>query len=443
MAGPAAPRRPGRTRRAERRRRARARRRRRRGAARLGPGAGGDAPRAPSPRPHGGHGRPSASSDLQAAIDDPGIRAIWSVRGGYGATRLVGRVDWSSMVADPRWFVGLSDVTALHHDLWRATGVVSCHGTNAGRLAAPRRAPGHRGPPAGAVGGGVDDGSVAAAGRRPAAPPRRRRHRRGAAARRQPRAAVRRHRNPEPAGHARCRAAARGRPRGAVPGRPDAHPAAVGGAAGRRRRGRPGRLPRRGPAAPTSPPTPSPRWSRSASATSGCRCWRACPSATTTGTWRSRTARPSSSTRTRPSWASCPADARRRATDGRDPRCVPPPVPLRCRKKGRDAAHVRACPDAPAVELPPVEVALGGPDPRRHLHRLVTRSGRPRAAPHGSGAFPTTVHVETGEPTHGHDASCRPDEGLRRQAATRPRPAGRGALEGGGARGDRSGRGRP
>ena len=74
-------------------------------------------------------------ADLQAALDDPGIRAIWSVRGGYGATRLVGRVDWSSMVADPRWFVGLSDVTALHHDLWRATGVVSCHGTNAGRLA--------------------------------------------------------------------------------------------------------------------------------------------------------------------------------------------------------------------------------------------------------------------------------------------------------------------
>lgn len=73
-------------------------------------------------------------ADLQAALDDPQVRGVWAVRGGYGATRLVGEVDWSPMQADPRWFVGLSDVTALHHDLWRQTGVVSCHGHGAGRL---------------------------------------------------------------------------------------------------------------------------------------------------------------------------------------------------------------------------------------------------------------------------------------------------------------------
>ena len=73
-------------------------------------------------------------ADLQAALSDSQVRAIWAVRGGYGATRLVGRVDWTPLRADPRWVVGLSDMTALHHDLWRHTGVVSCHGHGAGRL---------------------------------------------------------------------------------------------------------------------------------------------------------------------------------------------------------------------------------------------------------------------------------------------------------------------
>lgn len=67
-------------------------------------------------------------ADLQAAVDDHDLRAIWVLRGGYGATRLVGRVDWTGLRDDPRWFVGFSDVTALHHDLWRHTGLVSCHG---------------------------------------------------------------------------------------------------------------------------------------------------------------------------------------------------------------------------------------------------------------------------------------------------------------------------
>lgn len=73
-------------------------------------------------------------ADLQAAIDDPGLDAIWTVRGGMGATRIVGQLDWSGLRQDPRWLVGFSDVTALHHAAWRQARLVTCHGHFAGRL---------------------------------------------------------------------------------------------------------------------------------------------------------------------------------------------------------------------------------------------------------------------------------------------------------------------
>jgi muramoyltetrapeptide carboxypeptidase len=71
--------------------------------------------------------------DLQAAIDDPTLRAIWVVRGGFGLTRIVDRLDLRGLRDAPRWVVGFSDVTALHHAVWRRAGVVSCHGQFAGR----------------------------------------------------------------------------------------------------------------------------------------------------------------------------------------------------------------------------------------------------------------------------------------------------------------------
>ena len=73
-------------------------------------------------------------ADLQAAIDDPGLRAIWVVRGGSGATRIVDDLAWAGLRQEPRWLVGFSDVTALHHAAWRHARVVTCHGHFAGRL---------------------------------------------------------------------------------------------------------------------------------------------------------------------------------------------------------------------------------------------------------------------------------------------------------------------
>lgn len=65
--------------------------------------------------------------DLQSALDDPGIKAIWSARGGYGTVRIVDDLDFSGFLEHPKWIVGFSDVTVLHnriHDL----GVQTIHG---------------------------------------------------------------------------------------------------------------------------------------------------------------------------------------------------------------------------------------------------------------------------------------------------------------------------
>ncbi len=65
--------------------------------------------------------------ELRAAIEDPAVRAIVAVRGGYGATRLLDVIDPQTVRASPKLLVGLSDMTALHA-LWARAGVGSIHG---------------------------------------------------------------------------------------------------------------------------------------------------------------------------------------------------------------------------------------------------------------------------------------------------------------------------
>ena len=50
------------------------------------------------------------SAELQAALDDDGLRAVFAARGGYGAMHLLPSLKLST----PKWLVGFSDFTALH-----------------------------------------------------------------------------------------------------------------------------------------------------------------------------------------------------------------------------------------------------------------------------------------------------------------------------------------
>jgi muramoyltetrapeptide carboxypeptidase len=79
--------------------------------------------------------------ELNEALSDPNARALVAVRGGYGATRICPRADFSALERYPKWCVGFSDFTAIHLEALRA-GVASLHAANLtglGRGDAPAR----------------------------------------------------------------------------------------------------------------------------------------------------------------------------------------------------------------------------------------------------------------------------------------------------------------
>ncbi len=64
--------------------------------------------------------------DFQKALDDPKIKAIWCARGGYGAVRILDKLDYTAFKKHPKWVIGFSDVTALHNQI-HTIGVQSLH----------------------------------------------------------------------------------------------------------------------------------------------------------------------------------------------------------------------------------------------------------------------------------------------------------------------------
>ena len=67
--------------------------------------------------------------DFQRAVDDPDVRAIIAARGGYGTVRIADDIDWTGMLAYPKWIVGFSDITYLHVHLNQTLGVQTLHST--------------------------------------------------------------------------------------------------------------------------------------------------------------------------------------------------------------------------------------------------------------------------------------------------------------------------
>jgi len=67
-------------------------------------------------------------SDLQVAFSDPSIHAILCARGGYGAMRLLDKIDWALIRKNPKPLIGFSDLTAFHIACYQQTGVVGFYG---------------------------------------------------------------------------------------------------------------------------------------------------------------------------------------------------------------------------------------------------------------------------------------------------------------------------
>jgi len=72
--------------------------------------------------------------ELEAALADREAKALWTARGGYGATRLLPSLPPGPIASRRPWLVGFSDTTALHA-LWARAGVASLHGANVTTLA--------------------------------------------------------------------------------------------------------------------------------------------------------------------------------------------------------------------------------------------------------------------------------------------------------------------
>jgi muramoyltetrapeptide carboxypeptidase len=81
-------------------------------------------------------------ADLNGALRDPEIDAVWCIRGGYGSIRLLERVDYDAVARRPKALIGFSDITALLNAVTRRTGVITFHGPVA-RAAMPAFSRGH------------------------------------------------------------------------------------------------------------------------------------------------------------------------------------------------------------------------------------------------------------------------------------------------------------
>jgi muramoyltetrapeptide carboxypeptidase len=71
-------------------------------------------------------------ADLNDALRDPGVRAIFTTRGGKGAYRIAHALDFAAARSDPKPLIGYSDITILHLALWRQCRVVGFHGPQVG-----------------------------------------------------------------------------------------------------------------------------------------------------------------------------------------------------------------------------------------------------------------------------------------------------------------------
>jgi muramoyltetrapeptide carboxypeptidase len=68
------------------------------------------------------------AGDLMKLFTDRKVQAIFCVRGGYGAARILPLLDYNTIRANPKIFVGYSDITSLHCAFLTKANLISFHG---------------------------------------------------------------------------------------------------------------------------------------------------------------------------------------------------------------------------------------------------------------------------------------------------------------------------
>jgi muramoyltetrapeptide carboxypeptidase len=71
------------------------------------------------------------AADINAAFTDPEVKGVFCLRGGYGSCRILPLLDYAAIRANPKPFLGYSDITAMHLAILAKSGLVTFHGSNA------------------------------------------------------------------------------------------------------------------------------------------------------------------------------------------------------------------------------------------------------------------------------------------------------------------------
>ncbi|MCL6495931.1 MAG: LD-carboxypeptidase [Ignavibacterium sp.] len=66
--------------------------------------------------------------DLHSMFGDKSVKAIMCLRGGYGAFRLLDKLNYKIILRNPKIFVGYSEITALQNAIFSKTGLITFAG---------------------------------------------------------------------------------------------------------------------------------------------------------------------------------------------------------------------------------------------------------------------------------------------------------------------------
>jgi len=68
------------------------------------------------------------AQDLNALFADPEVDVVQSLQGGFGSAQTIPFLDFDTIAANPKPFVGYSDITALHVAISQRTGLATVYG---------------------------------------------------------------------------------------------------------------------------------------------------------------------------------------------------------------------------------------------------------------------------------------------------------------------------
>ena len=77
------------------------------------------------------------AADLNALFGDPEVDVVQALQGGYGSAQTIPSLDFDAIAANPKPFVGFSDITALHIAIHRRTGLPTIYGNGLVGVGAP------------------------------------------------------------------------------------------------------------------------------------------------------------------------------------------------------------------------------------------------------------------------------------------------------------------